>query len=67
MTAMKTKTADLAATLRDIAARVEAGDSFEGNISYTCMDEECGPDEFLIEGAYRVGNSEGQGGMRLLR
>lgn len=66
-TALKTKTADLAAILHDIAARVEAGDSFEGSISYTCMDEDCRPDEFLIEGAYRVGNSEGQGGMHLLR
>jgi hypothetical protein len=64
---MKTKTADLAETLRDIAVRVEAGDSFESSISYTCMDEDCGPDEFLIDGAYRVRNSEGQGGMRLLR
>jgi hypothetical protein len=50
---------DLAAMLRDMAAVVEARDSFEGRIAYTFGS---GPDDFEVDAFYRVGNSMGQGG-----
>lgn len=62
----KLKTTALAAILRDMADRIEAGDSFEGNITYSCMNESCGPDEFEVDAVYRIGNTDGQGGMRII-
>lgn len=63
---MKTNTAGLVGLLDDIKARVAAGDSFEGNLNYTCMAPHLGTHEWEVVGAYRVGNSEGQGGMTVL-
>lgn len=64
---------ELAAVLRDILARVEAGDSFEGNLEYLMPDPEPAPEgwpspnaEFWVTAAYRIGNREGQGGMRMI-
>ena len=56
--------------LDDIRARVAAGDSFEGSIEYLMpYDEDMelveGAD-FMVHAAYRIGNSLGQGGMRLI-
>jgi hypothetical protein len=62
----KTAKKDLAATLRDMATRVEAGDSFEGRIAYSCMEDGCGEDEFEVDAAWRVGNLDGQGGMQVI-
>lgn len=62
----KLTTAELTDLLRHMADSVEAHDSFSGDISYDCMTDECKPGEFLVKGAYRVGNSEGQGGMILI-
>lgn len=56
---------ELAAELHRIADSVAAGDSFEGSIDYTCMLEELPPGEFQLRGAVRIGNRDGQGGMRL--
>lgn len=67
----------LAALLDDISARVKAGDSFEGYLNYTMpMDDwpegqkpENWPSDdcdFWVHGAYRIGNTQGQGGLRLL-
>jgi hypothetical protein len=67
----------VAAVLREMAACVEAGDSFEGSIEYLLPDVpdhvmrgEPKPDDYeevevLMRCAYRVGNSMGQGGMRI--
>jgi hypothetical protein len=70
--------AQLAALLRDMAERVEAGDSFEGNLQYLMPDD---PDEwpdglpdgfpdptadFWVTGGYRIGNLQGQGGFRMI-
>jgi len=56
---------ELAALLTDMAARIPAGDSFGGYINYEVAD---GPaHEFDVEGAYRIGNTMGQGGMRVIR
>lgn len=54
----------LAVVLRNMADRVERGDSLEGNIEYHAAE---GSDElYTITGMYRIGNLEGQGGVRLL-
>ena len=63
---MKMTTEQLAATLSDIAQRVKEGDSFEGNLIYSCMEPELETGMWEVGGGYRVGNSEGQGGFRLL-
>jgi hypothetical protein len=56
-------TAELAAALRRIAVHVEAGDSFEGSLTYTCTSE---PDTFAVQASYRVGNLNGQGVLVLI-
>ena len=59
---------ELAAVLRDILARVENGDSFEGSIEYL-MDytiDADQPADFMVRGSYRTGNTMGQGGVRLV-
>ena len=60
----------LLALLDDIRHHVEAGDSMEGSIEYLMpYDEEMeiieGAD-FSVRAAYRVGNLQGQGGMRMI-
>jgi len=64
--------------LRDMAAHVEAGDSFEGSIEYLMPDvpdwaqrgepkpDDHVDDEVLVRAAYRIGNSQGQGGYRIV-
>ena len=54
--------AEHAATVRSIACSVEEGDSFEGSFEYHLEK----PDTFSVTGAWRVGNTEGQGGMHML-
>jgi len=60
----------LASILREMAKAVENNDSFEGSISY----EICASDHnsktinmsiYDVTGSFRVGNSEGQGSMRI--
>lgn len=62
---MKLGRPTLTRELRDIADRIEDGDSFEGSLTYSCMDEDLVAGEFRLVGAVRVGNKDGQGGMRL--
>ena len=62
----KLTTAELVALLRHMADSVEAGDSFSGDLEYDCMTDQCQTGEYLVKGAYRVGNSQGQGGMNLI-
>lgn len=57
---------DLLAILRGLVEGIELDDSYEGRISYSCIDEECGPDEFMVEAVYRVDNRYGQGGMNII-
>ena len=54
---------DLIATVKDILASIEANDSFEGTINYSCMHPAVNGPEFEVGAMYRVGNSMGQGGM----
>jgi hypothetical protein len=55
--------AELVAVLRHIADSVEAGDSYEGSLEYLAGD---GERMFRVIAAYRIGQSVGQGGMRLI-
>ena len=55
--------------LHHIADLVESGDSFEGMLEYLIPDEEEQSTEgltFAVRSRFRVGNSEGQGGMRII-
>lgn len=53
--------------LDDIRARVCQGDSFEGFLNYLMPQPEDGPDAYArVEARYRIGNSDGQGGMRMI-
>jgi hypothetical protein len=64
----------LADILDDMAARVRAGDSFEGHIEYMLPDEESAGDllpkpdvDVYVSGVYRIGNLHyGQGGVRMI-
>jgi hypothetical protein len=70
----------LVATLQDILDHVAAGDSFEGSIEYLLPgpgDQEHFPefrdapeDEwmrgFLVQASYRIGNTQGQGSLRMI-
>lgn len=59
--------AELLAVLDDIRSRVDAGDSFEGNLTYAIPEAEDAPaDSFDVVATYRIGNLQGQGGMRML-
>lgn len=53
----------LVALLRDIAARVECGDSLEGSLEYGAT---ANPDEWEIRASFRTDNRNGQGGVRLI-
>lgn len=58
---------DLLAVLDDIRERVATGDSFEGHIEWLIPDDEsASAGSFDVRGAYRVGNTQGQGGMRVI-
>jgi hypothetical protein len=54
----------------DIRRRVSAGDSYEGSFEYLMpFDNDMEPIEgadFVVTAAYRVGNLQGQGGMRMI-
>lgn len=60
--------AQLCDTLRNMLEHVAASDSFEGSIEYTMpTDEEVPEGTFaLVRASYRVGNSMGQGMVRLI-
>ena len=52
--------------LEELSELVKNDDSFEGNISYTCMHEGLSSDQFKVTGAFRHGNSMGQGSVAIL-
>lgn len=58
---------ELLATLEDILKRVRADDSFEGSIEYLMPTEGDDPDcDFMVRASYRIGNSMGQGSVRMI-
>jgi len=62
---MKMAKQQLLDVLDALKAAVAADDSFEGSIEYSAMADGLGHGEFEVSGAYRIGNSMGQGGMRV--
>lgn len=64
----------LVAVLRNMADLVEQGDSFEGSIEYMLPTGDIAaaedmPDErayAMVRASYRIGNSMGQGGVRMI-
>lgn len=57
---------ELLMVLEDIKERVEAGDSFEGSVEYLIPEEDAPPGSFAVRASYRVGNTMGQGGLRMI-
>jgi hypothetical protein len=58
---------ELLAILDDIRTSVERNDSFEGGIEYLMPGPGDPPEaRFMVRGSYRVGNSQGQGGVVLV-
>ena len=51
--------------LDDLRARVASGDSFRGHVEYL-MPYDTASGDFLVEAAYRTGDLQGHGGMRLV-
>jgi hypothetical protein len=58
--------AQLLDVIDDIRAHVADGDSFEGHVEYLMPDQGDPPDGFRVKAAYRIGNLQGQGGMRIV-
>lgn len=57
----------LLALLDDIRGRVAEGDSFEGSFQYLLPEDENAPaHSFDVQASYRIGNTMGQGGMRMV-
>jgi hypothetical protein len=52
--------------LDDVRARVAEGDSFEGFLEYVIPEDAHSSADFDVRAAYRVGNANGQGGMRFV-
>lgn len=58
---------ELLAILDDIRELVLRGDSWEGYLNYVLPDENDPANIYArVEARYRVGNLEGQGGMRMI-
>lgn len=55
----------LLAIIDNIRELVASGDSFEGYLNYLIPDPEDDAD-FAVEARYRIGNLQGQGGMRII-
>jgi hypothetical protein len=64
---MKINKSDLIERLKQTILDLENDDSFEGRLSYTCMVDGLGKDEFEVEWYLRHGNSMGQGGCSILQ
>lgn len=57
---------ELVALLIDIVERVKIGDSFEGFVNYLMPDTDDSNVYAMVHARYRVGNRDGQGGMRVI-
>lgn len=57
---------ELLALLTDMIERVRLWDSFGGSIEYDALDHLPEGKDFWVHGVYRMGNSEGQGGVRMI-
>jgi hypothetical protein len=59
---------ELVATLRDMADAVEHDDSFGGRMAYDLgLEYDLPPEAYaMVTAVYRIGNSIGQGGVRMV-
>lgn len=55
----------LGGLLGDLTRRVRRGDSMEGYIEYRAPNDD-DPPGFRVRGSYRINNTQGQGGVRLI-
>ena len=58
--------ADLLTILDDVRAHVAAGDSWEGSLEYLIPEEPGEGKDIAVRAGYRIGNTMGQGGFRLI-
>lgn len=65
MRPIKLSKAALIGVLNDIISLIEDDDSMEGSLEYS-FGEDCERDEFMVQAAFRTGNSMGQGGMAMI-
>jgi hypothetical protein len=56
---------ELVLILHDMLERVKADDSYGGFIEYDSLDDVPNGFDFFVRAGYRVGNLQGQGGMRV--
>jgi hypothetical protein len=63
---MKKSKDELLALIDRMREAVAADDSFEGSLSYTAMADGLERHEFEVAAGFRIGNSQGQGGMVLV-
>jgi len=57
----------LVGVLEDLLAHVKERDSFEGSFEYSLPDPDSDEQaEVMVRAAYRIGNRQGQGGMRIV-
>jgi hypothetical protein len=54
---------ELLTLLDNVKKSIQEQDSMQGIISYEWADE---PGFYMVNAVYRIGNSEGQGGMRII-
>lgn len=58
---------DLLYAIDEIRAAIEANDSWEGHFSYNFPEDDAPINtDFAVRAVYRIGNSMGQGGMRVI-
>lgn len=57
---------ELIEVLKEILGRVVADDSFGGFLEYDYMHEDLEGQEIYVKASYRIGNSMGQGGLRMI-
>lgn len=57
---------ELTRVLADMLTSVQRDDSFEGSIEYLTPTPEDPPCDFMVRASYRIGNSMGQGGVRMI-
>ncbi len=57
----------LVALLEDVLEHVRQGDSFEGHVTYAIPEDPASPPHsFDVEARFRIGNLQGQGGLRMI-
>ena len=64
---MKFTTEELSTFFNNISDKIKSGDSFEGTITYSCMEPGLEQGQWEVNGVFRVGNCEGQGGTVILK